>query len=179
MRIERSARRYARALFLLAREEGRLERVASDLADLGRLAEASPEFRRLLASPLVPGPRRAGLLRALLEGRADALTLRFVLFLSERGRAAQLPAAAALFEDLALDHAGVVKAVVESATPLTPAQEQAIGERLGRRLGKRVRTEAEVRPELLGGFRVRIGDALRDFTLRAQLEQLRKQWINA
>ena len=40
-------------------------------------------------------------------------------------------------------------------------------------------TDNEVRPELLGGFRVRIGDTLHDLTLQTQLEELRKQWMNA
>ena len=68
---------------------------------------------------------------------------------------------------------------MESAAPLTPKQNAAIRERLGRRLDKQVLTENEVRPELLGGFRVRIGDTLHDFSLHTQLELLRKQWIKA
>lgn len=179
MRIARSARRYAKALFRLALEENRLDAVASDLADLLRLAESSADFGRLLRSPVIPDDRRAALLRELLSGRADKLTLRFVLFMVERGRIDQLADVATLFEDLSNEHAGILKARVASAAPLSRRQEEALRERLARRFGKRVLTESEVRPELLGGFRVRIGDTLHDFSLQSQLELLRKQWINA
>lgn len=179
MRIPRSARRYAKALFRLAREQDRVEAVASDLSDLLRLAEASVELDRLLRSPVIPDDRRADMLDGLLKGHADPLTLRFVRFLVHRGRADQLPEIADLFEGLAHEHAGILKARVESAAPLTPKQEQAIRERLGRRFGKTILAETSVRPELLGGFRIRIGDTLHDFSLHTQLELLRKQWINA
>ena len=179
MRIPRSARRYAKALFRLAREQDRVDAVASDLSALLRLAESSAELDQLLRSPVLPDDRRADMLDALLKGRADPLTLRFVRFLAHRGRADQLPEIAALFEGLAHDHAGILKAHVESAAPLTSKQEEAIRERLGRRFGKTILAETAVRPELLGGFRVRIGDTLHDFSLQTQLELLRKQWTNA
>jgi F-type H+-transporting ATPase subunit delta len=179
MRVARSARRYAKALFRLAREEQRLASVASDLADLRRLDETSADFSRLIRSPVIPEDRRTVLLRELLDGRADPLTLRFALFLVERGRIDQLADIALLFEELFNEHAGILRARVESAAPLTADQEAAIRKRLGSRFGKRVVTDTEVRPELLGGFRIRIGDTLHDYSLQSQLAHLRKQWINA
>ena len=179
MQVARSARRYAKALFRLALDQRRLDEVAADLAELRALAQTSEDFEKLLGNPVIPDDRRAELLRTLLEDRADPLTLRFVLYLVERGRIDQLPDAAAIFEGLAHEHQGVLKGRLESAAPLTRKQEEAIRERLGRRFGKTMLIETRVRPELLGGFRVRIGDTLHDFSLQTQLEMLRRQWSKA
>ena len=179
MERTRTALRYAKALFALAAEQDRLDAVAGDLADLRRLLDEAPEFRQLVEHPVLPPGRRAEMLRALLADRADPLTLRFLLFLVEKGRLGLFEAAAGRFEERYHAHRGIVKAHVESAAPLSAEQDEALRDRLGRRYGREVRTDHSVRPDLLGGFRVRIGDTLHDWTIRTQLDLLRKQWINA
>src|SRR5438105_1686211 len=65
------AKRYARAIFDLAREQGQVEEWAERLARV-RDVLAHPEARQVLANPSIPVPRRQEAVAALLGGVAGA-----------------------------------------------------------------------------------------------------------
>src|SRR5213082_1007793 len=82
-------RMYARALFQAARDEGRLEPVASDLADLAVALDEVPELRSFLRNPEVEPAGKAEVLREIAAG-ADELVRNFVHLVAEKGRAGEL-----------------------------------------------------------------------------------------
>lgn len=66
---------YARALFNAAAERGVLERVSEEL---GQLESIFAEHAHFFSNPAVPSSRQACVLRDILDGRADELTIRFL-----------------------------------------------------------------------------------------------------
>ena len=71
---------------------------------------------------------------------------------------------------------GVLEAEVEAAAELDAATRQRLEEELARTLGaRRVRLAVRVRPELLGGLVVKVGDRRLDASLRRRLLQLHRQ----
>ena len=69
------AGRYAHALFELAQDGGAVDVVSADLASLRRAMESSPDFKRLVRSPVFSAEDQARALRAVLEKMgANALT---------------------------------------------------------------------------------------------------------
>ena len=54
MRSSAAAKRYARALFSIARDDGAVESVRSDLDAMGGLLDDAPDLRRALFRPLHP-----------------------------------------------------------------------------------------------------------------------------
>ncbi|GAG46285.1 unnamed protein product, partial [marine sediment metagenome] len=58
MRSSAAARRYARALFALARESGRVPEVRGELQQLADLLAANEELRNALFRPLHPVAQR-------------------------------------------------------------------------------------------------------------------------
>ncbi len=81
-----ASRRYARALFELAQEQGRLDKVQADLAELVPLVEHKADYAALLEQHELSTGQRKDLWTAVLQGRADPLTLRFLHFLVEKRR---------------------------------------------------------------------------------------------
>ena len=55
MRSAAAARRYARALFSIAKDDGAIEPVAGDLARMAELLDAHPELRHALTYQARPG----------------------------------------------------------------------------------------------------------------------------
>jgi len=173
------AQRYARALFELAREQGRLEAVAADLSALKTLRDHREAFETL-AEPYALSPeRRMALWRAILENKADPLTLRFALFLVHKGRGQLIGSIIAAFEALHLDAQGIQPVDIVSARPLPDDQLREITTRMEKRLGRRIQPTVEVDPALLGGFLVRAGDVVHDFSVNHQLEQLHQRLTTA
>lgn len=164
------ARRYARALFELAQEQGRLGVVRQDLAGIAALGKDRDPILRVIQGYTLHNKDRIRLWSELLEGRSDPLTLRFILFLIQKGRAAILGDAIREFDSLYYEARGVLTVEVVSAQPLEEARLQSILERFSEKLGREVRAVTRVDAELLGGFQVRIDDLIYDYSVNHQLE---------
>ena len=167
------AKRYASALFALAKEAGATEQVASDLAALHGELHA-PHASDLLESPDVGPDERSQILAKLGEGRHQ-LVQNTIGVMRERRRLDVLKDLAEAYRALYMEDRGEVEGRAESAHPLS-AEELAGLTRLASRLsGKQVVLTSVHRPELLGGVRLVVGNVLYDGSLRAALTQLENQ----
>lgn len=170
------ARRYAKALFGLAVETGRVEEWAKSLESLREAVEASPDLRDVLSNPVYSREQR----RAIVEKLSAALSLEeapthLLYLLGDRNRLAYLPAIVETFRGLADAHLGRLRAKVVSAVKLDDAAVQAIAYELSRTHGAKVLVERAVDPALLGGVVAQVGSLVYDGSVRTQLEDLRKQ----
>jgi F-type H+-transporting ATPase subunit delta len=167
-----AARRYARAIFDLAQEEGQIEEWGGRL-DRVRAVLRQPEVWAVMANPIIPRRRQQEALTSLLpdvgeEGRNLARLL------VERGRLDDLDGIVEEYGRLADEAAGRLRASVATAVPLPPDEQRQLALDLSQRLGREVRLEARTDPSLLGGVVVRLGDRLLDASLRTRLDELRR-----
>lgn len=173
------ARRYAKALLALAREEERVEAVLEELGTLVELVESEPELARVLLRPLFPAEQRRAVLQRLSERlELSPLVGRFTSFLIDQRRMLALAAIRDEYARLADQEAGRTKAVVRAASPLAPDQLEQLRGALARRTGREVQVEVQVDPDLIGGVVARVGDLVFDGSLRTQLAQLRAGLTN-
>ncbi len=167
--------RYARALFGLAARRGELEAVSKDVERLS--AEVTrPKVRAFLLNPRIGAKERLSRLEPLLQG-CRPIVRNLVHMLFERGREGVLVGLGLAFHDLELDHRGAAEGVAESARPLAPELLSALEASFGQKLGKRVHLVNEVRPELMGGVRVRVGSQMLDATVVGRLDDLRRRML--
>ena len=169
------ARRYAKALFSLADEQGQVEQWSGGLESLGKALAASAELRETLASPLFEKEQRRSVVASLAKeiGLAEAPT-NFLLLLADRDRLAYLPAVIQQFRDLADARLGRVRAKVTSAVPLSPDEAKAIAQKLTQAEKAEVIVETSVDPALLGGVVAQVGSLVYDGSVRSQLDELRR-----
>ncbi len=64
-------------------------------------------------------------------------------------------------------------AVVESATSLTPEIQSSLKTSLSQKYGRDLTLDFQVRPDLLGGIRVKVGSDVWDGSVKARLEALK------
>jgi len=170
------ARRYAKALFGLAVESGRVEPWARALEALREAALASQDLRDVLSNPVYSKEQR----RAIVEDLAEAMKLdpepaNLLFLLGDRNRLGYLAAVVDTFRELADRHLGRLRATVTSAVGLDDAAAQAIGEELSRKHGAQILLDRAVDPAILGGVVAQVGSLVYDGSVRTQLEDLRKQ----
>ena len=91
----------------------------------------------------------------------------------DNGRFVALPEIAAQFTALVNTQGGVSDALVESAFAMDAAQLAEVVATLERRFGRRLQASVQVRPELIGGIRVTVGDEVLDTSVKARLEQMK------
>ena len=173
---ESVARRYARAAFELALENG--QPPESWLADLETIASVvgDPEANQVLTSPKLSFEQKRTLVDRAISG-LDPLRRNFVYLLIDRNRIDLIDAVRREFRALVLEHQGIAEATVTTAVPISEAEAARIGEQLGRLVGKKVVVERRVDPSIIGGLVARVGDTLINGSVAARLAALREQLV--
>ena len=166
-----AARRYARAIFELADEEGNLEAWGRRLAQV-REVLADPEVARVLTNPTIATEQRMALVTDLFDG-GEATNLAKLLIESDRVR--DVDAIAEEFQRLADEAAGRVRATVTTAVKLSSEDRDRVAGELSRRLGKEIHIDVLVDPGILGGLKLQYGDRLVDASVATRLQQLRRR----
>lgn len=166
------SRRYAKALFSLAKDQGVLESTAGELLGLGKVA-ASPALAQVLRSPLLSPSRRTELANTLsADLKLSDLLTRFVHLLADRQRWAELPAIADYFSRLLDDEKGRVRLDVRTAMELTETQQKQLVEAFAGLTGKEVIPTVTVDADLLGGVVAEVRGKVYDGSVRTQLDRI-------
>lgn len=167
-------RMYARALFEAAQEEGRLERVSTDLGALADAVDEVPELGAFLRNPEVEPAGKSELLGELAGG-ADDLVRNFVRLVAEKGRAGELPAMRAELDQLVARAAGRLDLELHTAHELSDDEAASIVATIEKASGRTVEATRSVDPALVGGIVIEVGSYRVDGSVRGRLERLRQE----
>ena len=170
-------RRYAQAVFEIARESNELDRWQSDLTGIVRLTEDA-EVVGLLQNPKVRFEDRARLLKEHLPD-VNPLAFNLVYLLIERDRLGLAGQIAAEYHRLLDSYRGVAHAEVTTAVPVEENVKNNVQSGLKTLTGKDIVLQAEVDPGLIGGVVVRVGGKLIDGSTRSRLQALKKELAGA
>jgi len=169
------SRRYAKALFALAKDAAAVSPTAEELARLAGLA-AEPSVSTVLGSPLLSPAHRLDFARTLAhEATASPLLTRFVCLLADHQRLAELPAIHRYFQQLLDQDLGRVRVTIRSASALSAQQQTELVATFATITGKHVVPTIVVDPELLGGVVVEAAGKVYDGSVRTQLARLAKE----
>lgn len=175
--IDPVTRRYADALFNLAKSKGALDEVSRDVQTLGN-EFSSPKVAAFLADEQIPMEERRGKMAGMLSGMNE-LTRNFVNLVLTKNRNGVLPGLASAFRQRWLTEMGAVEGVVQSARALGQAELASLQDNIGKRLSKKVTLENEILPALVGGLRVLVDGRLIDYSVQGRLDGLRKRLLEA
>ena len=168
------AQRYAQALFDTASEQDKLNLVHHDLQVLVSLAKEVKEFNRFIEAPFIPSIKREELLEEILRGKINHLTFQFLLLLERKNRLFILKWVVKRFEELYRKAKSIVKVEVETSAPLNEHQRQTVIHHLREKFQKDIEANWQVKPEILGGIKIREEDTIFDYSYQGQLERFRK-----
>ena len=168
------AKRYAKALFALGKENGEYEAYAEALKALAGLFATNPEVEDALTNPLYPVDAREKAMAAIIESmEADQTMGNFLNLLVEKKRAAILPEIAEQFQVMVDDDKNLSHGTVISAIELDAELQGKIQATLEKITGKKVELTASVDPSIIGGMIAKVGDLVLDGSIRTQLASLK------
>lgn len=167
-------RMYARALFEAAGEQGRLERVASEVHALAAALDQVPALDRFLRNPEVDSVQKAAVLEEIAAG-ADDLTLNFLRLVAEKARAGELREIDAELQALVARSENRLAVELTTAHELSDEDARSIVEAIERASGRSVEARRSVDPGLVGGIVLQIGSFRADGSVRGRLERLRRE----
>ena len=171
--MEEIAKVYARSLFEVARERGKLDQVREQL---GQFVDALNENRELAVfffSPYFSINEKQDALGRVLEG-ADEIFLNFLKLLIEKHRMPVIFRIRQAFEQLWEEENRTLPVEITSAIELDQGTTESLATQIAERAGRKVKLSTRVDPEILGGRVVRVGNSILDASIRNRLEQLRR-----
>ncbi|MBI5845048.1 MAG: ATP synthase F1 subunit delta [Deltaproteobacteria bacterium] len=174
MKNVKVARRYAKALLIIGREEGATEVFRREIDSFIAVLDANPGLEAAITNPVydAAGRRKVLFEVASLLGVATALSA-FLTLLFDKGRIGLIRAIAEVFQVLADEDNNVARASLQTAGDLSDETVDAIRAGLSRLTGKSVLLTMEKDPDLIGGIVARIGDLVLDGSVRTQLSNMR------
>ncbi|MDP9727760.1 ATP synthase F1 subunit delta [Alicyclobacillus tolerans] len=169
------ARRYARALFNLAMKQQQVQAVQTSLQQVSQLLQDFKDARILIEHPLLSPEQKKAFLKSVFATNVDELTYRALFVLFEHKRSEYVDLFYQEFKKMADEAQNIVEIEIQTARPLKEEEKTEIEQKLAVLLGKSVRSTISVIPDLLGGYRARLGNRLLDATVTGALQQFAAQ----
>lgn len=187
------ATRYARALFLEAKAQFVDQTVYDHLGMLYSSMKAAPDLQFALANPRVDKDTKYKLLVTASginsgawakEGTAPVaqsydhtLYTRFLQLVLEHNREQHLRMMIYVYRDLFREHYEIDRIIFETAVEPSPENVEKVKARVSAKTGRKVECVTRVRPELIGGFRLSIGDKRYDYSYATKLEKIKSKFL--
>jgi ATP synthase F1 delta subunit len=170
--MEEIAKVYARSLFEVAREQGKLDQLREQL---GEFVDALNEYRELAIFFFSPyfsvKEKEDALARVLVD--AEPIFLNFLSLLIEKHRMPVIFRIRDAYEQMWEEENRMLPVEITSAIELDPDTLERLSREISERTGRKVKLAAHVDPDILGGLVVRVGNSILDASIRNRLEQLR------
>jgi F-type H+-transporting ATPase subunit delta len=173
------ARRYAGALFDVARKSGTLEAAGRDLSAMRDLVSGHDQLRKVFEAPVLPPQKKRAILEAILAacGPLAPDVRRLLLLLADRDRLVLLPQIVDVFVERANTVRRVMSADVVTALPLGDGHRAEVALALSRASGCDVTVHDRVDPSIIGGIIARVGSVVYDGSITRQLERMRQRLL--
>jgi F-type H+-transporting ATPase subunit delta len=176
--MDELARVYARSLFEVALEQGKLDLLREQLAQFADALNDNRELAVFFFSPYFSTAEKQEALSRVLEG-ADESFLNFLSLLIENHRMPVIFRIRQQYERLWEEENRMLPVEITSAVPLDEKTTEDLGRTIGERAGRRVTLARRVDPDILGGIILRVGNSILDASIRNRLEQLRRHVASA
>jgi len=170
------ARRYAKALFSLGKEQGKTEEYSGMLGALaGLYADGTAGVGDAVTNPLYPLDVRQKVMAKIAESmQADAIMTSFLNLLIEKKRADILPDIAEAMQGMVDKDQNISHGSIVSAVELDNALLEKIQATLEKLTGNKVILETQVDPSIIGGILAKVGDLVLDGSIKTQLNGLKE-----
>ncbi|MEH6904596.1 F0F1 ATP synthase subunit delta [Neobacillus drentensis] len=172
------AKRYALALFQIAKETSALGVIEEELRVVKEVVQYNPDLKVVLSSSKLSKEEKKEIIKAAFTS-VNVNVLNTLLILIDRHREDQIVDVANEFLELANNEMGIAEAKVYSTRELTDAEREGISSVFAKKVGKKsLKIENIVDSNLLGGIRLRIGNRIYDGSLRGKLDRLERKLLS-
>jgi F-type H+-transporting ATPase subunit delta len=166
------ARPYAEALFRAGVGAAEVEQMSALAA-----VASDAQLRQYADNPKVEAGQVFDLMTGVVKTPLAPKVQTFLRTVLDNGRLNALPEIAAQFKTLVNAQSGVADAVIESAFPMDAAAVSDAVTALEKRFARKLKARVVVKPELIGGIRVVVGDEVLDTSVAARLEQMKSALV--
>lgn len=169
------AKRYAKALFAVGKEDGSFAGYAETLNELAGLFTGMKEVADALINPLYPEDVRLKVMEKLVAAlAAPPVMVNFCKLLVEKKRAAILPEIAEAYQEMVDRDRNLLRGTLVTAAEVDPELSAKVKATMEKLTGKQVELTNRIDPAIIGGMVAKVGDLVLDGSIRSQLADLKE-----
>ncbi|OKY73835.1 MAG: ATP synthase F1 subunit delta [Desulfobulbaceae bacterium DB1] len=169
------AKRYAKALFAVGKEENALDEYEKTLQAFAELYVTTPAVRDGLTNIMYPADVRAKVMAEIVKSaNVTPIMSNFLNLLAHKNRVNVLPEIAATFQAMVDTDRNFCQGLVITAKALQPALQEKTKATLEKITGKQVVLKTKIDPSIIGGMIAKVGDLILDGSIKTQLEGLKE-----
>lgn len=171
-------RRYAKALYKFAVENGDSKEIYELLKTLSFRYTAIDELKRAVLNPEISDEDKGAYMLKLVGGKSGSSLDKFLLLCVRNNRAEYLQKISLAYVDLYREANEIAHVVITTAVPMPDTEINAIIDIVKKRLGAMtLEVEQKIDPELIGGFTVEINGLVLDASVKRELNDLQLQLL--
>ncbi|VDM57338.1 unnamed protein product [Angiostrongylus costaricensis] len=169
--------RYAGALYSAAHKQKTLEQVEKDLYKVRSVYQQDEKFKEFIRDPSLKGQKKKEVILTVAQKLGlTKESANFLGLLAENGRLSKLESVVASYEHIMRAHRGELFVQVISGEPLSKSHESALNDALNKmaKSGQKLNVTYVVKPSIIGGLVVTIGDKYVDLSIASRVKKLKE-----
>lgn len=180
MKEPRVAARYAKSIMLSAKENSSEDKVYADMDMLHRLIGESKDLSLLLKSPILKADKKQEAITAVFDGKVETLTLNFMQLVIRQNRAASMEEIAEAFVAMYKAEKGIATVHITTAEILSSEMSAKISDQIkaANKLSA-IELIEHVDASIIGGAIIRMGDLQLDESVKAKINSIEREFLNA
>ena len=172
------ARRYAKALLTMGKEDTHYKEYGEGLSGFAHLLEREPELRDALLNPIHSREDRRQLLLKMIELlQLPPMVSNLLQLLLDKHRLNVVDGVAMAYQEMVDEVENVSRAKVRAAIYLDDATQDRLRKTLEKLTGSTVIMEVAEDPNIIGGIVAKVGDLVLDGSVRSQIDSLKESLI--
>ena len=170
------AKRYAQGLLDFTTETGNTETVFNEMKDVAETISGSKELRSFFATPIIDYRRKQSVASEIFS-KFSVVTKNMITLVIKQGRERYLEDIAKEYVEKVEEMNGVQKVTLTTAEALSQQSlDQIVKTSSLIDVNKKYKIKSIIKPELIGGYILRVGDQQIDNSVRTHLANLRKEF---
>jgi ATP synthase, F1 delta subunit len=175
MLTSKVAKRYAQGLLDFTNESGQTATVFSEMKDVVKIMNESQDLKKFFLTPYIDSKKKIEVASEIFKGLSSS-SRNIITLVIRHGREKQLKNIAQEFINKVEDINGVQRVTLTTATQLSNENIEQILKSTDLVNNSNFDLAVNVKPEILGGYILRVGDQQVDASVRSKLNHVKKDF---
>lgn len=144
---------------------------------LDTICNDSKDFVSMMKSPIVTASTKQNVVKAIMEGKVDDVTFKFINLIINKGREFFLPEIISTFISQYKKHNNINEVLLTTSEPIDEEMKNTLIQSIQKQFTGTIDLKTKVNPSLIGGFILEANNNLFDASILRDLNDIKKQFL--